>query len=116
MYLPSVVCVELKVTPTSVSYVSSFYLGVVNKDGILKQQVGNTVPSLQAATLNGRLLITTAAANAGFVFEVVTEEATKFQVVRSLYEREVVLPNVEILTIRPGGLMPDVGISTCTPE
>src|SRR5215211_5849613 len=116
MHFPGVVCVELKITPTSVSDVSSFYLGVVNQNGILEQQVGNTVPSLQPATLNGRLLITAAAANAGFIFEVVTKEAAKLQVVRSLYEREVVLPNVEVFTIRPGRLMPNVGISTCTPE
>src|SRR5215212_2547250 len=116
MQLPRVIRIKLVITPTSVSDVSCLYLGIVNKNSILEQQVGNTVASLLTASLNGGLLITTAAANARFVFEVVTEEPTKLQVVRSLYEREVIFPNVEIFTVRPRRLVPDVGISACTPE
>src|SRR5215213_2490634 len=116
MHFPRVVCIELKITPTSVSDVSSFYLRVVNENGILEQQVGNTVTRLQTATLDGGLLITTAAANTRFVFEVVTEEAAELPFVRSLNQREVVFPDIEVFAIRPGGLMPDIGISTSTPE
>src|SRR5215212_5427317 len=106
MQLPRVIRIKLVITPTSVSDVSCLYLGVVNKNSILEQQVGNTVTSLQTASLNGGLLITTAAADAGFVFEVVTKEPAELQIVRSLYEREVIFPNVEIFAVRPRRLMP----------
>ena len=71
---------------------------------------------LFTASLNRRLLVTTTSADARLVFEVVTEEGAEFQVVISLDQREVVFPDIEIFAIGPRSLVPDVGVSTRTPE
>src|SRR6185503_13363405 len=88
----------------------------VEKHGVFQQQVRNAVQCLLAASLNCKLLITTARAVARFVFEVVTKEAAELPLVRSLNQREVVFPDIKVFTIGPGRLVPDVRITACTPE
>ncbi len=71
---------------------------------------------LLAASLNRKLLITTTCAVARLVFEVVTKETAELPLVRSFNEGEVVFPTVEVFTIGPGRLVPDVRVTACAPE
>src|SRR5829696_1317709 len=116
MYLPGVVRVKLEITPTSFSNFRRSNFSVVKKNCVAEQEVCNTVTRLFAASLNRRLLITAAGANARLIFEVVTEESTEFQVVRARNQREVVFPDIKVLAILPRSLVPDVCVSACAPE
>ena len=81
MQLPGVVCVELGITPTSFSNFCGRDFGVVKKNCVLEQQVGNAVTSLFASALDGELLVTTARAITRLILEVVAEEAAEFPLV-----------------------------------
>src|SRR5688500_11487769 len=69
-----------------------------------------------ATALDCHLLVTTSRTRAGLVFEVVTEETADFQIVVAEDQREVVFPDVEIFTIGPRRLVPDVGITAGAPK
>ena len=77
MKLPRVVRIKLKVAPTTFRDFSIGDFGVVDQYLIFQQQVGNAVPCDVAASLNRNLLVATARAVAGLVFEVMTEESAK---------------------------------------
>src|SRR5687768_8875259 len=116
MHLPGVIYIKLEITPAAFGDFRGRDLGVVKKNCVAEQQVGNTVTGLLTAALNRCLLITTACANARLILEIVTEESPEFQVVRSLNQGEVVFPDIEIFAILPRSLVPDVCITAGAPE
>src|SRR6185436_14509600 len=116
MHFPGVICVKLPVAPAAFRDFRCLDLGVIQEHCVADEQVGNTVTGLLAAALNRSSLVTATSAAARLVFEVVTKQAAELPLVRSLNEREVVFPDIEVFTIGPGSLVPDVGVTTCTPE
>src|SRR5215203_4930577 len=116
MELPCVVHIKLGITPATFSDLCRRDFSVVKQNSVAEQKVCNTVTSLLAAALNRSLLIATARANARLVLEIVTEESTKLQVMRARNEREIIFPNIEILAVVPGRLVPDVCVTACSPE
>ena len=116
MEFPDVVYIKLKVAPASFGDFCGRDFSVVKQNRVFQQQVGNTVAGLFTATLDRELLVTAARATTWFILEVVTEETAKFPLVRSLDQREVVFPDVQVFAIGPWRLVPDIGVTTCSPE
>src|SRR5689334_8883045 len=102
--------------PTTISNFRGGDFAVIHEHGVFEQEVGDTVTGLQATSLNRNLLVATTGAVAGLVFEVMTEQAAKLPLVRALNQREVIFPDIEVFTIGPRRLVPDVGVSALTPE
>src|SRR5687768_13949772 len=108
MDLVGVVHVELIIAPATFSNFGGLDFGVVKENGVTQQQVGDAVTGLLTATLNRRLLVTTARANTRLVLEVMAEKTADFQIVVPEHHRKVVFPDVEIFTIGPRRLVPDI--------
>src|SRR5215467_3093912 len=112
MNLPGVVAVEFVIVPTPIGDFRVGDFRVVDEYGVFEEQVGNTVTGLQAAALNGLLLVTTTCADARLVFVIVAEESAKLEIVRTGDQREVIFPDVKIFAVLPRSLVPDVCVST----
>src|SRR5262245_2575298 len=91
-------------------------LGVVNERKVFYQQVSYTVAGLVTTSTYGVGLIATGCPNTRFVFEVVSEKSAEFHFMISNHFREVVFPNIEILAIIPGRLVPERVLPAGPPE
>src|SRR5437879_1750634 len=89
---------------------------VVSKSQIPIQQVGDTVSSLRATTGDKRRSITTRSASSLLVLDVVTIETTYLDLVRTDNLREIILPDIQVLMILPGRLVPYIVVTSRPPH
>src|ERR1044071_8469022 len=111
-HLPCVCSVKFEVSPAAQCSVLTLELGVFKKRQTSEQQFGNRIARASAGRLDR---VKPAAAVRLLVLDVVADEHTKFGGVGTYHLGEVVLPDEEVLMIRPRRLMPQRWVASVPP-
>ena len=85
---------------------------VIKNWEVFKQQLSNRVTRFAPILLDR---IETAAAVRVLIFDVMTKQSAKFEIMVASHLGEVVLPGEKVLMILPRCLMPEIANATCTP-